>query len=301
MIYTLTLNPALDYVVSLDSLTPGGLNRLRQTQIVWGGKGINVSTMLHRLGVKSIALGFAAGFTGQALIQGLEADGLQCRFIVLPEGLTRINVKIKAEQETELNAPGPDVPQNALDALYAYFDELTNTDTLILSGSVPPSVPSDIYEQILSRLQGRGIRFIVDAAGDLLRRTLTYRPFLIKPNHHELSELTGHPLQTETELLEAARTLQRQGARNVLISRAEHGALLLTEDGAVYRQDAFSGTVINSVGAGDAMVAGFLAGLENGYAAALRLGAACGSATAFSTGLAEKEAVDKLLTQSAPG
>ena len=297
MIYTLTLNPAIDYVVGLDTLHPGTINRLDRAQVVCGGKGINVSTMLHRLGADTTALGFAAGFTGQALVQGLKADGIPCRFIRLPAGMTRINVKIKADQETELNAPGPDIPAQALEALYQQLDNLADRDTLVLAGSVPSSLPADIYEQILSRLSGRGIRFVVDTAGQALSRTLGYRPFLIKPNHHELAQLAQRPLNTVDDLLAAARSLQQQGAQYVLVSRAENGALLLTPSGDVLEQPAFSGTVINSVGAGDAMVAGFLAGLRHGCGYALRLAAACGSATAFSTGLARREDVDALLSQ----
>ena len=297
MIYTLTLNPALDYVVRLDALLPGAINRLEHTELICGGKGINVSTMLCRLGVPSVALGFVAGFTGEALTRELERDGICCDFISLPEGMTRINIKIKADRETELNGPGPDIPQSALNALYARLDRLTDTDTLVLSGSVPPSLPADIYREIMSRLDGRGIRFVIDTAGSLLFNTLPYRPFLIKPNHLELAELLGRTLDTEAQLLDAAHQLQTMGAQHVLVSRAAQGALLLTRDGKIYRQAAFSGTVINSVGAGDAMLAGFLAGFPDGYAAALRMGAACGSATAFCAGLARRADVDALLQQ----
>lgn len=298
MIYTLTLNPAIDYVVGLNHLQPGQINRLDRAQVVYGGKGINVSTMLGNLGIASTALGFIAGFTGDALADGLASQGICCRFVRLPQGMTRINIKIHADAETELNAPGPDIPKTALDLLFRQLDELTAGDTLVLAGSVPPSLPADIYEQILARLTGRGVRFVVDAAGELLKRTLPYRPFLIKPNHLELAELVGRALDTAGVLLQAGRDLQRLGARNILISRADDGALLLCENGQIYTQPAFCGQVMNSVGAGDATVAGFLAGIDEPWDKALRLACACGSATAFSAGLADKDSVEALLDQA---
>lgn len=298
MIYTVTFNPAIDYVVRLDTpLQAGTINRAGGEDCVLGGKGINVSGVLAQLGCPSVALGFVAGETGAWLERGLAAQGLQTDFVHLPAGMTRINVKIKAGQETELNGAGPEISAEALAAFYQKLDALQEGDILVLAGSIPASLPADTYEKILERLQGCGVRPVVDAAGQLLAKVLPYRPFLIKPNHHELAELVGHPLRGEEEIARGARELQRQGARNVLVSMAGDGALLLDETETVHRIGAPQGTVINSVGAGDSMLAGFLAGyLQTGsYAEALRLGTACGSATAFSLGLATRADIDRLL------
>ena len=300
MIYTVTFNPAIDYVVRLDTpLQAGTINRAAGEDCVLGGKGINVSGVLAQLGCPSVALGFVAGETGAWLERGLAAQGLQTDFVHLPAGMTRINVKIKAGQETELNGAGPVIPAEALAAFYQKLDALQTGDILVLAGSIPASLPADTYEKILARLQGRGVRPVVDAAGQLLARVLPYGPFLIKPNHHELAELVGHPLQGEEEIAQGARELQRQGARNVLVSMAGDGALLLDESETVHRIGVPRGTVVNSVGAGDSMLAGFLAGyLQTGsYAEALRLGTACGSATAFSLGLATRADIDRLLAE----
>lgn len=300
MIYTVTFNPAIDYVVRLDTpLQAGTINRAAGEDCVLGGKGINVSGVLAQLGCPSVALGFVAGETGAWLERGLAAQGLQTDFVHLPAGMTRINVKIKAGQETELNGAGPVISAEALAAFYQKLDALQEGDILVLAGSIPASLPADTYEKILARLQGRGVRPVVDAAGQLLARVLPYRPFLIKPNHHELAELVGHPLQGEEEIARGARELQRQGGRNVLVSMAGEGALLVDESETVHRIGVPRGTVINSVGAGDSMLAGFLAGyLQTGsYAEALRLGTACGSATAFSLGLATRADIDRLLAE----
>lgn len=300
MIYTVTFNPAIDYVVRLDTpLQAGTINRAAGEDCVLGGKGINVSGVLAQLGCPSVALGFVAGETGAWLERGLAAQGLQTDFVHLPAGMTRINVKIKAGQETELNGAGPVISAEALAAFYQKLDALQTGDILVLAGSIPASLPADTYEKILARLQGRGVRPVVDAAGQLLARVLPYGPFLIKPNHHELAELVGHPLQGEEEIAQGARELQRQGARNVLVSMAGDGALLLDESETVHRIGVPRGTVVNSVGAGDSMLAGFLAGyLQTGsYAEALRLGTACGSATAFSLGLATRADIDRLLAE----
>ena len=300
MIYTVTFNPAIDYVVRLDKpLQPGAVNRAAGEDCVLGGKGINVSGVLAQLDCPSVALGFVAGETGAWLERGLAAQGLHTDFIHLPAGMTRINVKIKAAQETELNGAGPVIPPQAMQALAEKLDALQPQDVLVLAGSIPASLPSDTYEKILARLQGHGVRAVVDAAGPLLAKVLPYAPFLIKPNHHELAELVGHPLQGDEEIHQAAYELQQRGARNVLVSMAGDGALLLDETGTVHRIGVPHGTVINSVGAGDSMLAGFLAGyLQSGsYAEALRLGTACGSATAFSLGLASRHEIDRLLQQ----
>lgn len=297
MVYTVTFNPALDYVVRMGSFRAGETNRTESDELQWGGKGINVSTVLRSLGVDNVALGFLAGFTGQALDQGLRKAGIATDFIWLPEGLTRINVKIKAGQETEINGVGPSIPAAALEELFAKLDRLQFGDVLVLAGSIPASLPDDVYQRILARLEGRDILTVVDATRDLLCAVLPYHPFLIKPNNHELGEIFGKTLTTDVEIEDCARLLQGRGARNVLVSMAGAGSLLLDETGAAHRLGVPRGKVVNSVGAGDSMVAGFLAGwLEHrDYAIAHKLGAATGSATAFSEGLATKDQVMALL------
>jgi len=296
MIYTLTLNPALDYVVWMEQYTPGTVNRTTREQIQFGGKGINVSVMLNRLGCDTTALALAGGFTGKALEEELRKQGIWTDFVYAGEGLTRINVKIKGAEETDINGRGPVMGPEEEAQLFERLLELQAGDWLVLAGSVPRGTEQDIYERICSRLEGLGVQLVVDAEGELLLRTLPCRPFLVKPNHLELSAMVGRELRTEEELLEGGRQLQSRGARNVLISRAEQGALLLTEEGAVYRIGASKGTVKNSVGAGDSMVAGFLAGYcgTGSVQEALLLAGAAGSATAFSEGLAERELVLRL-------
>ena len=297
MVYTVTFNPALDYIVRVRDFRTGETNRTESDELQWGGKGINVSTVLRNLGVDNVALGFLAGFTGQALDQGLRKAGIATDFIWLPQGLTRINVKIKAGQETEINGVGPPIPAAALEELFAKLDALGKGDVLVLAGSIPASLPDDVYQRILARLEGRDILTVVDATRDLLCAVLPYRPFLIKPNAAELGEIFGRVLTTDGEIEACARKLQERGARNVLVSMAGAGSLLLDETGAVHRLGVPRGKVVNSVGAGDSMVAGFLAGwLEHrDYAMAHKLGAATGSATAFSEGLATKKQVQELL------
>lgn len=297
MVYTVTFNPALDYVLRLDDFQTGMLNRTDSDEIQYGGKGVNVSTILKNLGVDNIALGFLAGFTGQALEDGLRQAGIRTDFIWLDQGLTRVNVKIKSSQETEINNRGPVIPEAALEALFQKLDRLEAGDILVLAGSIPAPKPELIYDRLLTRLEGKGVLAVVDAAGDLLRAVLPHRPFLIKPNSLELGELFGRTLVTDEELLSRARQLQGQGARNVLVSMAGDGSILLDETGAWHRLGVPPGTVRNSVGAGDSMVAGFLAGwLETGtYEAAHRMGAAAGSATAFSDCLATGAEIRALL------
>ena len=300
MIYTVTFNPAIDYVVRLDApLDVGEVNRARGEDCVLGGKGVNVSGVLAELGCKSVALGFVAGETGAWLERGLAKQGIDTDFIHLPEGMTRINVKIKAGQETELNGAGPNIPESAMQQLEAKLDALQEGDILILAGSIPASLAQDTYERLLARLQGKGVRAVVDATRDLLVNVLKYHPFLVKPNNHELGEIVGRRLTTDAEIVAAAAVLQSKGARNVLVSMAGDGALLLDEKGCTHRIGCPKGQVVNSVGAGDSMVAGFVAGyLQSGdYNAALRLGIACGSATAFSLGLAKKADIEKLLRE----
>lgn len=293
MIYTVTFNPALDYVVWMEDLRPGQINRTTNEEIQCGGKGINVSTVLTSLGVENVALGFLAGFTGRALEEGLRSQGIRADFIWLPEGLTRINVKVKGRDETEINGQGPTVGPIALRALQDKLDRLEAGDILVISGSVPAALSHDVYEQILARLEDRGIQFVVDTTRDLLDSALPYHPFLIKPNLLELGELFDRAPGSDEEVRACAAELQARGARNVLVSMAEKGSLLLDERGGCRRLGVPQGTVRNSVGAGDAMVAGFLAGwLDTGdYAYAQRLGTAAGSATAFSHGLATREEI----------
>lgn len=297
MVYTVTFNPALDYVVRVEDFQPGETNRTASDELQFGGKGINVSTVLRNLGVDNVALGFLAGFTGQGLDQGLRDSGIKTDFIWLDQGLTRINVKIKAGKETEINGRGPDISPEALERLFAKLDKLAEGDVLVLAGSIPATLPDDIYQRILARLEGRGVLTAVDATRDLLCAVLPYRPFLIKPNDRELGEIFGKTLTTDAEIEDCARQLQARGARNVLVSMAGAGSLLVDEAGEVHRLGVPKGTVRNSVGAGDSMVAGFLAGWlrERDYSAAHRMGAAAGSATAFSDGLATWDEVQALL------
>lgn len=298
MIYTVTLNPAIDYVVRLNGLlAPGAINRSAGEDYQFGGKGINVSNVLRRLGQDTVALGFTAGETGAWLERGVSRMGLDSRFIRLDRGMTRINVKVKGLEETEINGMGPEIGPGDLEKLAALLEELKSGDVLVLSGSVPGCLGPDAYEKILSPLAGRDVLTVVDATGELLTRTLQHRPFLIKPNGKELADIFHRPMETEADLAEAARELQAMGARNVLVSLAGDGALLLDEHGGVHRMACPQGEVVNSVGAGDSMVAGFLTGwLHTGdYGEALRMGIAAGSATAFSLGLADREAVEELL------
>ncbi len=298
MIYTVTFNPAIDYVVHTDSMKLGEVNRSSSEEMYFGGKGINVSVVLKELGISSRALGFIAGFTGEAIENGIKAMGISTDFIRLKTGSSRINVKIKAEDETELNGQGPYIGSEALSDFFGKLDELSDGDILVLAGSVPGSLPSDIYEKIMERISDRKIRTVVDATRDLLLNVLRYRPFLIKPNNHELGEMFGKVLTTDEEIEHYGRKLQEMGAVNVLISMAGDGAMLIDENGKVHRCGVCSGEVKNSVGAGDSMVAGFIAGyMKCGYEYALKLGTAAGGATAFSAGLAEKSKIDELLCQ----
>ena len=299
MIYTLTLNPALDYVMRLPSVKEGATNRAVSTDLQFGGKGVNVSLVLSALGVENTALGFAAGFTGAALTAFLTERGIRADFIPLPEGLTRINVKLKTPQgahpETEINASGPAIPADCTDALYRKLDALTEGDTLVLAGSIPSSLPKDTYRAIMERLAGRGIRFVVDAEGALLTETLPFRPFLIKPNRAELEGIMGRELPTDRHLEEAATELQRRGAVNVLVSLGGDGALLLDANGEYHRAKALPIVPVNTVGAGDSTVAGFLAGVSRGYGYALKLAMACGGATAAGEGIASRNAILNLM------
>lgn len=296
MIYTVTFNPAIDYVVHTKELNFGMTNRSLREEIYFGGKGINVSIVLKELGIDSKLLGFTAGFTGEAIEKGLSDMGLDTDFVRLKDGNSRINIKIKSTEETELNCQGPDIDDNAVATLFEKLDSLSDGDILILAGSIPSSLPSDIYEKILQRISNKSVKTIVDATNDLLLNVLKYKPFLIKPNNHELGEMFGSELKTDLEIETYARKLQDMGAVNVLVSMAGDGAILIDENGKTHRCGVCKGKVKNSVGAGDSMVAGFTAGIQNGdYEYALKLGTAAGGATAFSDGLAKKEKIEELL------
>lgn len=299
MIYTVTFNPAIDYVVRMDSFLLDTVNRTIAEEIYYGGKGINVSAVLRELGHDSMALGFIAGFTGDEIAEGLNKQGIHTDFIRLDEGMSRINVKIKAQQETEINGQGPHISEAAVEQLFDKLDSLKAGDVLILAGSIPTSMPEDSYEQIMARLDGKNIQIVVDATKSLLVNVLKYHPFLVKPNNHELGEIFHTVLKTSDEIIEAAKKLQQMGARNVLISMAGDGAILVAENGEIHQIGVPKGKVQNSVGAGDSMVAGFTAGYmeKQDYLYALKLGTACGSATAFSKGLAVKEGIEQLLKQ----
>ena len=298
MIFTVTFNPAIDYVIRTPDITPGCVNRTFSEDIYFGGKGINVSAVLAELDVPSKALGFTAGLTGEAIEKGVRGMGVDADFIRLSSGNSRINVKIRASQQTEINGQGPDIDDASLEKLFSRLDGLSDGDTLVLAGSVPKSLPADIYERILGRLSDRNLITAVDAAGDLLLNVLKYRPFIIKPNIHELMEIFGTAIGCTEDIASCAAELQSMGARNVLVSMADDGAALLDENGKLHLCRACKGTAVNSVGAGDSMLAGFLAGCGQGdLDYALMLGTACGGATAFSEGLAKKEMIYRLLGQ----
>ncbi len=297
MIATVTFNPSLDYVVRVDDMRLGAINRTTYEQVLPGGKGVNVSIVLGNLGHASRALGFVAGFTGDELCRLCAEAGVEADFIRVAEGMTRINVKVKSAEETELNGMGPKIAEKDLEVLLAKLDELGNGDTLVISGSVPSTLPHDMYERIMARLAGRGVCIVVDAERDLLTRVLPYRPFLVKPNNHELGDIFGVTLRTRDEVVPYARRLQEMGAANVLVSMAGEGGVLVDVTGAVHQSPAARGAVVNSVGAGDSSVAGFLAGLiETGsYEDAFRMALAAGSASAFSDHLATRPEVEALM------
>ena len=298
MIYTVTFNPSLDYIVRMDHFEAGAINRVSYEQVLAGGKGINVSIVLHNLGHESTALGFVAGFTGDEIERELDAFPVHHDFVRLENGFSRINVKAKAENETEINGQGPDISDAAQQELFAKLDKLGAGDTLVLAGSIPKTLPDDIYERIMERLDGRGIRIVVDAEKKLLLNVLKYHPFLIKPNNHELGDMFGVVLKTDEEIVTYARKLQEKGATNVLISMAGDGAILLTADGKHYKSPAPKGKLVNSVGAGDSMVAGFLTGCIESHddlETAFYMGVATGSASAFSENLATRPEVEALL------
>lgn len=295
MIYTVTFNPALDYIMRVENLKFGETNRSNSEEILIGGKGINVSVILNRLGLRNTALGFIAGFTGEELERQAQEYGIKTDFVKLPKGNTRINVKLKSNLETEINANGPDIDSDSLNKFFSKFEKLQNGDTLVLSGSVPKCLPNGIYEQILNKISDRKIRVCVDATGDLLINTLKYKPFVIKPNLAELEELVGKKLNSLEEIVDAAKKLKSLGAQNVLVSMGSKGAVLLDSNGNVHIENAKKITPVNTVGAGDSMLAGFVFGAQNGYEYALEFANAAGGATAASLTLATKEEILSLL------
>ena len=299
MIYTVTLNPSIDYVIKVDKLTTGNINRVNEEHVYPGGKGINVTRILKSLDNDNIALGFVSGFTGDYIINSLQELNLKSDFIKVKEGFTRINVKVKSEEETEINGQGPKISEEELNQFYKVIDKLVDGDILILSGSIPSCLDERLYESIMKKVEDRDIKVIVDATKNLLLNVLKYKPFLIKPNNNELAEMFNVELNSTEDIVFYARKLKEMGAQNVLISMGKDGALLVTENDEVFASSVAKGEVINSVGAGDSMVAGFIAGYlkSNSYEEALRLGAASGGATAFSSDLATREFIDKLVDE----
>lgn len=288
MIYTVTFNPSLDYIVTVKEFALGKTNRTVTEQMLPGGKGINVSTVLANLGIESTALGFTAGFTGEEIVKRVQNLGFTCDFIRVPEGFSRINIKMKDFDGTEINGKGPVIGAAEVEQLFHRLDQLKEGDVLVLAGSIPASMPDSTYRDIMNRLSDKGILFVVDATGELLLNVLEYHPFLIKPNNHELGEIFGVQLKTREAVIPYARKLRERGARNVLVSMAGQGAVLVDENGAVYELPAPLGKLVNAVGAGDSMVAGFLAGwmFKKEYLHAFKMGIAAGSASAFSELLA---------------
>ena len=299
MIYTVTFNPSLDYIVSVDDFKLGRTNRTDSEYLLPGGKGINVSTVLRNLGIENTALGFVAGFTGTEVVKRLEALGVTNGFIQIEEGFTRINLKLKSIDGTEINGQGPVIGEEKVQMLMGQLCELGEEDVLFLSGSIPSSLPDDTYQKIMKLLDGKGVRIVVDAAKDLLLNVLPYHPFLIKPNHYELGEIFGVELMTREAVVPYGQRLQEMGAQNVLISMAGEGAVLIAADGRVFEAPAPKGTLVNGVGAGDSMAAGFMAGWmqQQDYEHAFYMGLAAGSASAFSKNLATKEEVENVYRQ----
>lgn len=299
MICTVTFNPSLDYIVRVDDMRLGVINRTTYEQVLPGGKGINVSIVLGNLGHESRALGFLAGFTGAEIARRVREAGVDADFIEVAEGMSRINAKIKSNEETELNGQGPLITEADIEQLYSRLEVLSQDDTLVISGSVPSTLPGDMYERIMERLDGRGVRIVVDAERELLTRVLPNRPFLVKPNNIELGDIYGVKLETRADVIPYARRMQQAGARNVLVSMAGEGGVLVAESGEVFDSPAAKGEVVNSVGAGDSSVAGFLAGLAetSSYETAFRMALAAGSASAFSDHLATRPEVEELMAR----
>ena len=296
MVYTVTFNPALDYVMNVEKLSTDDINRTESEELYYGGKGINVSAILSRLNIPTVALGFTAGFTGKKLKEMLDDDGIKNDFVVLNSGFTRINVKVKFGKELDINANGPEITAEKIKELFLKLKKLNDGDYLVLAGSVPASLPDDLYSKILEELSGKNINIVVDTTGNQLLNVLKYKPFLIKPNHHELGEIFGQEMDTTEKITEYAKKLQEMGAVNVLVSRGGDGAVLVDGNGTVHPAAAVEGTLVNSVGCGDSMVAGFIAGYitNKSYSEALKLSVASSAATAFSKELAKADEIYKI-------
>lgn len=299
MIYTVTFNPSLDYIVSVEDFKTGLTNRTSSELILPGGKGLNVSMVLGNLGIENTALGFVAGFTGEEIVRRIKQMGVRSDLIPVENGISRINVKLKSIDGTEINGCGPKIGEENVRKLMEKLDALREGDMLILAGSIPGSMPDDMYRRIMEKLNGRGVMTVVDATKDLLVNVLSYHPFLIKPNNHELGEIFGVELRTREEVIPYARKMQEMGAVNVLVSMAGEGAVLAAADGSIHSAPAPGGKLVNGVGAGDSMVAGFLAGWmeRKNYGHAFTMGIAAGSASAFSEKLATKEEVEAVYRQ----
>ena len=299
MIYTVTFNPSLDYIVSVEDFKLGLTNRTSSELMLPGGKGLNVSMVLGNLGVANTAFGFAAGFTGREIIRRIEEMGVKSEFIPIENGISRINLKLKSIDGTEINGSGPEISEDAIGKLMEKLNVLKEGDVLVLAGSIPGSMPDDIYRRIMAELDGRGVLIAVDATKDLLVNVLAYHPFLVKPNNHELGEIFGVTLSGRDEVIEYAKKLKEMGAANVLVSMAGQGAVLIDEDSNVYETPAPKGKLVNGVGAGDSMVAGFIAGWiqKRDYAHAFAMGVAAGSASAFSERLATKQEIKQIYDQ----
>ncbi len=299
MIYTVTFNPSLDYIVEVKDFQVGMTNRTESEMLLAGGKGINISIVLKELGFENTALGFVAGFTGVEIVKKVRELGVKAEFMEVPQGISRINLKLQSIEGTEINGMGPDISDEQVEQLLMRLEQLEEGDVLCLAGSIPKSMPSDMYQRIMDRLQNKGILVVVDATKELLMKVLPYRPFLIKPNHHELGELFGVRLETREDVVPYGKKLQALGARNVLISMAGEGAVLIAEDGQAYSRPAPKGTLINGVGAGDSMVAGFVAGWleQQDYEHAFCMGLAAGSASAFSRELATHQEIEAVYQQ----
>lgn len=297
MIYTVTFNPAIDYLVYLPKLEEGNIMRSKKQSIYFGGKGINVSMVLKELECPSTAMGFVAGFTGEAIENELRHRNIETDFVHLQDGYSRINIKIRTEFETDINCAGPKISNEELSELLEKLDKLSHNDILVLAGSIPDTLDSDVYEKIMARLEGKGVRFVVDATGELLKNSLKYRPFLVKPNNSELGAIFGAEINSFDDVQKYANRLQNMGAVNVLVSMGAKGAVLLDENGLFHHTKALGGKAVNTVGAGDSMVAGFIAGYEKAadYEYALKLGVAAGGATACKEGLAGREDILALL------
>ena len=296
MVYTVTFNPAMDYVMQVKNMNEKDINRSEEEKMFYGGKGINVSSVLTQLDIENTATGFLAGFTGSELERMLEADNINTDFVHLKTGFTRINVKIKSEKELDINAHGPDISEQDIDKLLNKLKKIKSCDYLVLAGSVPHSLSDDIYEKILEHFTDKDINVVVDTTGNLLKNILKYKPFLIKPNHHELGEIFSVDINSTQDVIRYAKKLQEMGAKNVLVSRAKDGATLIDENGNVISVTNAPGKIVSSVGCGDSMVAGFIAGYieSKNYEKALRLGAVCANATAFSSSIAKKKEIDKM-------